>query len=64
MNRVYERPEANSKLAAGVQLFYRENVMIQLLSEVLPPSSENACSKRLEFRVITEKPFWTMMTLS
>src|SRR5437667_10095158 len=33
------------------------NIMTQFVSQVLPPSSENACSKRLEFGVISEKPF-------
>src|SRR5437870_11847165 len=33
------------------------NIMTQFVSQVLPPSSENACSKRLEFGAISERPF-------
>ena len=40
---------------------YRLKVMIQFVSQVLPASSENACSKWLEFGVRAEKPFRTMM---
>src|SRR5262245_12776900 len=32
-------------------------VITQFVSQVLPPLSENACSKRLEFGVMSEKPF-------
>jgi hypothetical protein len=41
----------------------RVKVMIQFVSQVLPASSENACSKRLEFAVMAEKPLRVMMTL-
>src|SRR5215831_18614870 len=34
--------------------FTRVSVAIQLTSQVLPPSSENACSKRHEFGVMFE----------
>ena len=42
---------------------YRVNVMIQFVSHVLPASSEKACSKRLEFGVMAEKPLRDMMIL-
>ncbi len=42
---------------------YRVNVMIQFVSQVLPASSENACSKRLESGVMSEKPLRLMMIL-
>src|SRR5438552_13250898 len=34
-------------------------VITQFVSQVLPPSSENACSKRHESGVMSEKPFRT-----
>jgi hypothetical protein len=42
---------------------YQLKVMIQFVSHVLPASSENACSKWLEFGVMAEKPLRTMMIL-
>jgi hypothetical protein len=38
-------------------------VMTQLVSQVLPPSSENACSKWDESGMISEKPFREKMAL-
>lgn len=43
--------------------FARVNVMTQLVSHVLPPSSENACSNREESAVISVKPFRAKMVL-
>ena len=42
---------------------YRVKVMIQFVSQVLPASSENACSNWLELAVMAEKPLRVMMTL-
>src|SRR6266496_2980108 len=39
------------------------NVMIQLVSQVLPPSSENDCSKRDELEVMPVKPLRTKIVL-
>src|SRR5215813_12471990 len=40
--------------ALSGSFFTRVSVAIQLTSQVLPPSSENACSKRHEFGVMSE----------
>src|SRR5258708_17611846 len=42
---------------------YLLKVIIQFVSHVLPASSENACSKWLEFGVIAEKPLRAMIIL-
>lgn len=56
---------STSSQAGGAQCalsgssFTRVNVITQFTSQVLPPSSENACSKRLESGVMSEKLFRT-----
>src|SRR6266487_651612 len=43
--------------------FTRVSVAIQFTSQVLPPSSENACSKRHESGVMSDQTFRTRMVL-
>src|SRR5215468_11190323 len=43
-----------SQRASSDSFFTRVSVAIQFTSQVLPPSSENACSKRHEFGVMFE----------
>jgi len=45
---------ATVQCALSDSAFTRVSVAIQLTSQVLPPSSENACSKRHEFGVMSE----------
>jgi hypothetical protein len=44
--------------------FNRLNVITQFVSQVLPSSSENVCSKRAESGVMSMKLFRTIITLS
>src|SRR6266487_1291823 len=43
--------------------FTRVSIAIQFTSQVLPPSSENACSKRPESGVMSDQTFRTRMLL-
>src|ERR1700677_1759168 len=43
--------------------FTRVSVAIQLTSQLLPPSSENACSNRHESGVMSDQTFRTRMVL-